>query len=213
MVTSNPGSALSGVWPHPVGVVEQGALADLIVVRRSGADVYRSLIEATETDIRLVIVGGRARYGLKSLMARLAPSGTVIAVGRMSRVIDYGDPAVTWKTVLAELEEVRADPAGASGRAALRFAALAAADQAAFDSLADNADSASWPADDGFLLLPDMPAPELDDQLRRRGPVGATPEPVVVPPLEPLVTGSAWFDAVDANPFHHGLLSGLRAYA
>lgn len=213
MVTANPGSALSGVWPHPVGVVEQGALADLVVVRRSGADVYRNLIEATEADVRLVIIGGRARYGLRSLMKLLASSATQIVFGKLSRVIDYGDPAVTWKTVLAELEEVRADPAGASGRAALRFAALAAADQAAFDNLADNADSASWPADDGFLLLPDMPAPELDDQLRRRGAVGATPEPVVVPALEPLMTGPAWFDAVDANPFHHGLLSGLRAYA
>jgi hypothetical protein len=36
---------------------------------------------------------------------------------------------------------------------------------------------------------------------------------VTVPPLEPLITGPAWFDAVDANPFHHGLLSGLREYA
>ena len=51
------------------------------------------------------------------------------------------------------------------------------------------------------------------DQLRRRGPVGAIPNAVVVPPLEPLTTGPAWFDAVDANPFHNGLLSGLRAYA
>ena len=44
-------------------------------------------------------------------------------------------------------------------------------------------------------------------------PAGATPDPVTIPPLEPLTTGDSWFDAVDANPFHHGLLSGLRAYA
>ena len=64
-----------------------------------------------------------------------------------------------------------------------------------------------------FVLLPDMPAPELDVELRRRGAAGATPEAVTIPPLEPLTTGDSWFDAVDANPFHDGLLSGLRAYA
>ena len=28
-----------------------------------------------------------------------------------------------------------------------------------------------------------------------------------------MVATKAWFDAVDANPFHGGLLSGLRRYA
>jgi 5-methylthioadenosine/S-adenosylhomocysteine deaminase len=222
MLTSNPGDALSGVWPHPVGRLERGALADLVVVRRTAGDPYRSLITARESDIRLVVVGGRARYGLRSLMKPLAPSATQMAVGRLSRSIDYGDPAVTWKTVVAELEKIRKDPEGASARAAASFAALAAADPAAFSpdpsgfspepsSGFSSGEAASIA--DSFVLLPDMPAPELDDQLRRRGPTGATPEPVTIPPLEPLTTGSAWFDAVDANPFHHGLLNGLREYA
>ncbi|GAA3127242.1 hypothetical protein JOF29_007732 [Kribbella aluminosa] len=43
-------------------------------------------------------------------------------------------------------------------------------------------------------------------------PSAAAPGAVVVPPLEPITTGPTWFDAVDANPFHHGLLSGLRTY-
>jgi hypothetical protein len=59
-----------------------------------------------------------------------------------------------------------------------------------------------------------MPAPELDaDDRLRRGPAAETPQAVVVPPPEPLTTGPTWFDAVDANPFHGGLLSGLRDYA
>jgi 5-methylthioadenosine/S-adenosylhomocysteine deaminase len=66
---------------------------------------------------------------------------------------------------------------------------------------------------DSFVLLPDMPAPELDIELRSRGAAGAAPAPVTVPPAEPLTTGNSWFDAVDANPFHGGLLSGLRTYA
>ncbi|MGZ0147108.1 amidohydrolase family protein [Kribbella sp. WER1] len=199
MLTSNPGAALTEVWPHPVGRLERGALADLLVVRRSVADPYRNLIAATEADVRLVVVGGKARYGLRSLMKPLAPTATPITVGRLSRLIDYGDPAVSWKSVVADLEQVRADPSTAATRAADRFAALAAADGIAVPT-------------DSFVLLPDMPAPELDEQLGHRGPANAVPGPVVVPPLEPLTTGPAWFDAVDANPFHHGLLSGLRSY-
>ncbi|HWD79254.1 MAG TPA: amidohydrolase family protein [Kribbella sp.] len=198
MLTSNPGDALTGVWPRAVGRLQRGALADLIVVRRSTSDPYRNLIEATEADIRLVVVGGRARYGLRSLMTPLAPTATPMTVGRLSRAIDYGDPAVTWKSVLADLEKVRSDPTAAATRAAATFAALAAS----------GANGRSVPGD-SFVLLPDMPAPELSDVAL----TGAAPGPVVVPPLEPLTTGSAWFDAVDANPFHGGLLSGLRGYA
>jgi len=209
MATANPGEALSGVWPHPVGRLEHGALADLIVVRRGADDVYRNLIAATEADVRLVVVGGRARYGLRSLMKSLASTPTQLTVGRLSRSIDYGDTTVTWKGVVAELEKIRKDPGGAAVRAAETFAALAAS-AAGFDDVAASAASA---AVDSFVLLPDMPAPELEVEVRRRGPAGATPPAVTIPPLEPLTTGTAWFDAVDANPFHNGLLSGLRAYA
>jgi 5-methylthioadenosine/S-adenosylhomocysteine deaminase len=58
------------------------------------------------------------------------------------------------------------------------------------------------------MLLPDMPTPSTDSP-------AATLEvlaPVVVPPPEPLTTGRAWLNTVDANPFHGGLLSGLRNY-
>lgn len=104
---------------------------------------------------------------------------------------------MTWTSVVAELERIREDPEGASARSAATFAALAAG----VDGRAVLADS--------FVLLPDMPAPEVEDEFSAR----AAPGPVAVPPLEPLITGSSWFDAVDANPFHGGLLSGLRAYA
>ncbi|TCO32340.1 cytosine/adenosine deaminase-related metal-dependent hydrolase [Kribbella orskensis] len=199
MATSNPGEALSGVWPHPVGRIEKGALADLIVVGRGQDDVHRNLIAATEADIRLVVVGGRARYGLRALMSTLAPAATRISVGRLSRAIDYGDPAVTWKSVVGDLEKVRKNPEGAAERAVNALTALAAGGVALEDS---------------FVLLPDMPAPEVDvDARRRNGPVAEAPAPVKVPPPEPLTTGPSWFDAVDANPFHQGLLSGLRDYA
>lgn len=135
----------------------------------------------------------------------MAPTATQISVGKLSRAIDYGDPAVTWRTVVAELERIRSDPAGAAARAATTFAALAADDEAAFTDLVTAGGSMSriaagaLPADT-FVLLPDMPAPELDIELRRRGPAGATPDAVTIPPLEPLTTGATWFDASTPTP-------------
>ncbi len=40
--------------------------------------------------------------------------------------------------------------------------------------------------------------------------VTATPAAVPIPPIQPLTPTKAWFDAVDANPFHQGPLSALR---
>ncbi|MDX6280898.1 MAG: 5-methylthioadenosine/S-adenosylhomocysteine deaminase, partial [Kribbellaceae bacterium] len=230
LATSNPGEALSGIWPHPLGRLEKGALADLIVTT-PGTDVYRNLINATESDLRLVVIGGRARYGVRPLMSALAPTATPITVGRLARSIDYGDPATTWKSVLADLDKVRKNPARAAQHAADAFNALAAAGTFAAGTTGayyagaaaggagavggeDAFGGAGDAADGAFVLLPDMPAPELDaDDRLRRGPAAETPQAVVVPPPEPLTTGPSWFAAVDANPFHGGLLSGLRDYA
>jgi 5-methylthioadenosine/S-adenosylhomocysteine deaminase len=198
LVTANPGQALAAVWPHPVGRVQAGALADLAVVARRHPDPYRNLIAATETDVRLVVVGGQARYGTAALLAAAgAATATPLRAGRLRRAIDYGDAGVTWAKVLAELERVRANPQQAADRAADALAAFAAAGPAARGAAP-------------FVLLPDMPAPETDGT--RAGPLAA-PEPVTVPALQPITASRAWFDAVDANPFHGGLLSGLRDYA
>jgi 5-methylthioadenosine/S-adenosylhomocysteine deaminase len=197
LVTANPGQALSAVWPHPAGRIQAGALADLLVVARGHPDPYRNLIAATETDVRLVVVGGKARYGTGALLAAAgAATATPLRAGRLRRAIDYGDAGVTWAKVLAELERVRANPQQAADRAADALAAFDAAGPAADDA--------------PFVLLPDMPAPETADT--RAGPLAA-PEPVTVPALQPITASRAWFDAVDANPFHGGLLSGLRDYA
>ena len=111
LVTANPGQALSGVWPHPLGTIQPGALADLIVVARRHPDPYRNLIQATETDIRLVLVGGHPRYGTRPLMAAAgATAATQIRIGRLTRAIDYGDATITWAKVLAELERVHTNP-------------------------------------------------------------------------------------------------------
>jgi 5-methylthioadenosine/S-adenosylhomocysteine deaminase len=195
LVTTNPGHALTEVWPEPVGTVQAGALADLIVVRRRRPDPYRNLIQATEADIRLVLIGGRPCYGTRSLMtAARATTATPLRVGQLSRAIDYGDPSITFANVLAELNRVRTNPQQAVTQAVAALQTIATAGLTV--------------ADAPFVLLPDMPTPETDSP-------AATLEvlaPVVVPAPQPLTVGRAWFKAVDANPFHGGLLSGLRNY-
>jgi 5-methylthioadenosine/S-adenosylhomocysteine deaminase len=58
LVTANPGDALAQAWPHPVGRLQPGVAADLIVVANRNPDSYTNLIRATEGDIQLVLVGG-----------------------------------------------------------------------------------------------------------------------------------------------------------
>jgi hypothetical protein len=55
MVTRNPARALR--WPA-VGSIETGKHGDLLMLRRSSTSPYRSLITATQRDVRLVLVDG-----------------------------------------------------------------------------------------------------------------------------------------------------------
>jgi hypothetical protein len=102
-----------------IGRVRPGLLADLLVLRRNQPDPHRNLIEATEQDVRLVLVGGRPVYGTPAFMRSSgAHEPEPIAVGGRRRSISLRDPGVpdadmTWRGVLAALEAVRRDPAGA----------------------------------------------------------------------------------------------------
>jgi cytosine/adenosine deaminase-related metal-dependent hydrolase len=197
LVTANPGEALEASWGVPVGRLVAGALADLVVLGDREADPHRNLVEATERDVQLVLVGGRPRYGTATLMKR-AGAGTTstVRLGRISRRIDLGVDGLTWKDVLDELETVRADPVEAKRRVDEALAAVGG-----------DLDDPAAP----FVLLPDMPS-GTDDADTALGAGGAATVPIVVPPLERLHHTQAWFDTVDTNPFHEGLLSGLRRY-
>jgi 5-methylthioadenosine/S-adenosylhomocysteine deaminase len=58
-------------WSRHVGAVRPGAMADLLVVAGSEGDDYARLIDATERDVRLVVVHGTTRYGERRLMESL----------------------------------------------------------------------------------------------------------------------------------------------
>jgi hypothetical protein len=75
-------------WQSRVGTVEEGKVADLVVVRGSATKPYGALIEATEQDIKLLVVGGVRRFGTAPLMAGAGPEMESIEVGGESRTLN-----------------------------------------------------------------------------------------------------------------------------
>jgi hypothetical protein len=88
-------------WLPELGSLEAGKRADLFVLNGRGGDPYEALIRARETDIRLVMINGVARFGIPSLMEALGAAGDgsePLSVGgrrrRLNLAQDGGDPDV-----------------------------------------------------------------------------------------------------------------------
>ncbi|MEV6013351.1 amidohydrolase family protein [Streptomyces sp. NPDC051976] len=64
-------------WDAALGSLRPGLRADLLVVKDSGTDPYTSLVDAQDTDIRLVVIDGVPRYGTRPLMRKLAPGAAL----------------------------------------------------------------------------------------------------------------------------------------
>jgi hypothetical protein len=73
MVTRNPARTVR--WLDQVGSVEPGV----------AASPYRSLIDATERDVRLVLVGGDPLVGDVDVLGRLKPGVPSRKIGAMMR--------------------------------------------------------------------------------------------------------------------------------
>jgi 5-methylthioadenosine/S-adenosylhomocysteine deaminase len=79
MATRNPAKTLR--WDAEVGSIERGKVADLVLItepklsprRGRVKSPYRALIDATEQDVRLVLVGGEPVCGDVDVMERLKP--------------------------------------------------------------------------------------------------------------------------------------------
>jgi 5-methylthioadenosine/S-adenosylhomocysteine deaminase len=99
MATRTPATMLG--WEHAIGSLADGHFADLLVVAGTGGDPYDHLLTAAERDIALVVVGGVARFGRRSLMEGLAPPGTTfesLRLGGLRRLLNLveadADPVV-----------------------------------------------------------------------------------------------------------------------
>jgi 5-methylthioadenosine/S-adenosylhomocysteine deaminase len=185
MVTVNPAAALG--WEQRVGRLQQELEADVLVVDDRVADPYRNLIESTERNVRLVLVGGNARYGRTALMKAAGAEAVepIPQAGRGRAISLAGGPdAMRWEGVIKSLEAVRADP----------------------QTALQHADRARARGEEPFELIPDMP----EGRLMR----AADMSNVVMPPLDSFRHDAAFFRALarDRAPILDGLLEGLRNY-
>jgi 5-methylthioadenosine/S-adenosylhomocysteine deaminase len=125
MVTRNPAKTLR--WSREVGSIEPGKFADLFVITKpqlpSAANLpnspYRNLIDATEQDVRLVLVNGEPLAGDVALMELLKPRDYEIvasAGGCFQKAIDVTNPAVPQGSqTLAQITEALQDGLTAMG--------------------------------------------------------------------------------------------------
>ncbi len=72
MVTSNPADAIA--WTQYAGRIRPGLQADLAVYTKKPGSAYRSVIDATEKDVKLVLIGGDPLYGDTAAMTTLKPN-------------------------------------------------------------------------------------------------------------------------------------------
>ena len=68
MITVNPAHSLK--WETLLGSIEPGKLADLVVVSGMSGDPYELLLQARESSVTLVVIGGVPRVGQPLLMGR-----------------------------------------------------------------------------------------------------------------------------------------------
>jgi hypothetical protein len=95
-----------------VGSLEVGKRGDLVVIRGVDKDPYAKLIEAAESDIELVVIHGRRRYGTKDHMAALpAAKAESLKVGGKQRVLYLETPEATFASMpkLSEATDELAD--------------------------------------------------------------------------------------------------------
>ena len=108
-------------------------------------------------------------------------------VGGLRRSISLVDPGIpdadlSWRQVLAQLEEERRDPGRAHARALAR-------------------------GEEPLRLIPDLP----EDEFPPARAAAALTE-VAIPPLDSLVHDEPFFEALQRAPILGGLLNGLRDY-
>jgi 5-methylthioadenosine/S-adenosylhomocysteine deaminase len=114
MVIINPAKAIR--WDDRLGKIAPTYIADVLVTERLDKDPYRSLIKATEKNIRLVMTEGRARYGDTELLDSLGvQSYESIQIGSKAKGIDILEPGVpfgdiTLQQVKSRLKEALQDP-------------------------------------------------------------------------------------------------------
>jgi hypothetical protein len=200
MVTSSAGDALARCWSRQIGRLLPGSFADVAVFRPKGnGDVWSQIVNATEREVMLVVVGGIPRYGDAAMMtASGAPPSTSLTIAGRKRKAAIPDPknsnaAWEWTDVMARLNAVRTDPVGAVHRAeGLRrsFAGPMTSPEAPLELALDMPSG-------GMLAFAGRP-PDISK--------------VAMPPLPSLVHDKKFFADIHGQGFHGGILDGLADF-
>ena len=196
MATSNPADALG--WDLRIGRLRPGLHADFVIVAPDSPspDPYRALIDSTERDIELVAINGYPMFGTAEQMtAGAAVNPEPVKVGRFARMATLRDDRIegadmSWPQVVKALERARKDPPAALWEAIER-------------ERKKNLKLLQLKADKHF------DDPELHPELAN---LDAVRDQALIPPLDPLGHDGDWFDEVDRNGFHDGLLSEMRSF-
>jgi hypothetical protein len=197
MITANPGDVLQAARGRPVGRLEPRALGDVVVIAAAaGAEPFRTILEATEKDVKLVVVGGTPIYGTSQLMKKAGATLTspidVSGETRSLTLTRHGasDKRWTFAEVTARLKQVRANPKKEIDRARARAYAGAIRGEPP-----------------RLRLALDMPT--------GRVPIGGLPKDlskIRIPELQGLQHDDAFFASIVGHGFHGGLLDGLTDF-
>jgi 5-methylthioadenosine/S-adenosylhomocysteine deaminase len=197
MITSNPGDVLARCWNRPIGRLIPNSFGDVTVLRPKGTtNVWSQIVNATESEVMLVVVGSKARYGDAALMKSAgATATTAITINGTQRSLALAPPtgttaATQWSDVVAQIDAVRKNPAGTADH---------------IQKLSQNLTATQHPP---LQLELDMPIGAADTF------AGPPPNPatVVIPPLPTLVHDKAFFNDIHGRGFHNGLLDGLATF-
>lgn len=199
MITSNPGDVLARCWKQQIGRLTKGAFGDLTILRAKDAKpVWTQIVESTEADIALVVVGGVPRYGdPQPMQATGEPSTKFKLAGKERRIAirNPDDPGKPWKfsEIAGLLKAVIKDPKTAINKAEARLRAYAGPMNA---------------PDAPLLLALDMPTGIAGFAGSLKDHAGE----IVIPPLSSLVHDARFFADVSKKGFHNGLLNGLKDF-
>ena len=96
-------------WDGALGSLEAGKRPDLLVIDGDSGDPYQELLQATEGDVKLVLIAGVARYGEQTLVSALGGQGLEpFQIAGQARVLNLrqktADPVVGQIT-LAEAKD------------------------------------------------------------------------------------------------------------
>ena len=197
MATCLPGDILARAWARQIGRLQPGAQADMVVINaKRGASAFPTIVQATEDDVDLVVIGGQRRYGTAKLMSEASTATTLAVAGRPMQLSlsqpSEANKAWEWSEVIDRLEEVRAHPKREVDAANAMYARWAG-----------RLDDREAP----LRLALDMPT--------GLAPIGGLPKDLndlVIPPLQSLTHDDEWLDSIVGRGFHAGVLDGLGKY-